>query len=74
MLKIYHSGTETLFRMKETAPMEGVLCITAERMGVEYNSLRLFLHGERIPADDTPQTLGLKDQDQLDLMLEQSAC
>lgn len=44
----------------------------AVRKGVQPNSLRFLLDGERINADDTPKMLELEDQDQIDCVLEQS--
>jgi small ubiquitin-related modifier len=44
----------------------------AVRKGVQPNSLRFLLDGERINEDDTPKMLELEDQDQIDCVLEQS--
>lgn len=44
----------------------------ASRKGVQVNSLRFLLDGERIRAEDTPDGLDLDDQDQIDCMLEQT--
>ena len=43
----------------------------ASRKGVEQQSLRFLLDGERIGDDQTPKTLELEDQDQIDCVLEQ---
>jgi len=44
----------------------------AQRKGVQSNSLRFLLDGERIQNDQTPKQLDLDDQDQIDCMLEQT--
>ena len=41
------------------------------RKGVQATSLRFLLDGERIAGDQTPKTLELEDQDQIDCLLEQ---
>eukprot|EP00549_Striatella_unipunctata_P017910 CAMPEP_0118687794 /NCGR_PEP_ID=MMETSP0800-20121206/8576_1 /TAXON_ID=210618 ORGANISM="Striatella unipunctata, Strain CCMP2910" /NCGR_SAMPLE_ID=MMETSP0800 /ASSEMBLY_ACC=CAM_ASM_000638 /LENGTH=56 /DNA_ID=CAMNT_0006585009 /DNA_START=173 /DNA_END=343 /DNA_ORIENTATION=- len=43
----------------------------AEKKGIQANSLRFLLDGERIKGDQTPKQLELEDQDQIDCMLEQ---
>ena len=44
----------------------------ASRKGVESTTLRFLVDGERVQPDDTPGSLDLDDQDQIDCMLEQS--
>ena len=44
----------------------------ASRRGVDVSSLRFLLDGERIDATETPKSLELDDQDQIDCMLEQT--
>ena len=51
--------------------MSKVFTAYATRKGVETNSLRFLLDGERIADDQTPKTLELEDQDQIDCVLEQ---
>jgi len=51
--------------------MEKVFQTYAQRKGVQFNSLRFLLDGERIQSDATPASLDLEDQDQIDCMLEQ---
>ena len=36
------------------------------------SSLRFLLDGERIGADETPKSLELEDQDQIDCVLQQT--
>ena len=52
--------------------MQKVFDTYATRNGVLASSLRFLLDGERIKPDDTPKTLELNDQDQVDVMLEQT--
>ncbi|KAL3797672.1 hypothetical protein HJC23_013504 [Cyclotella cryptica] len=66
------TGEETFFKIKKSTKMSKVFETYATRKGVQSASLRFLLDGERIPADATPKTLELDDQDQIDCMLEQS--
>mmetsp|Transcript_14006 Transcript_14006/g.20497 ORF Transcript_14006/g.20497 Transcript_14006/m.20497 type:complete len:93 (+) Transcript_14006:167-445(+) len=65
------TGEETFFKIKKTTKMSKVFETYAQRKGVAPNSLRFLLDGERIAADETPKTLELEDQDQIDCLLEQ---
>lgn len=51
--------------------MSKVFSTYAQRKGVEVNALRFLLDGERIKEDQTPKSLELEDNDQIDCMLEQ---
>ena len=52
--------------------MSKVFSNYAQRKGVQPDSLRFLLDGERITEGETPKTLELEDQDQIDCMLEQT--
>ncbi len=65
------TGEETFFKIKKTTKMSKVFSTYAQRKGVQVNSLRFLLDGERINDTDTPKTLELEDNDQVDCMLEQ---
>lgn len=65
------TGEETYFKIKKTTKMAKVFDTYAQRKGVQAQSLRFLLDGERIDGDATPKQLELDDQDQIDCMLEQ---
>ena len=65
------SGEETFFKIKKTTKMSKVFSTYAQRKGVDVTALRFLLDGERIKEDQTPKTLELEDNDQIDCMLEQ---
>jgi small ubiquitin-related modifier len=52
--------------------MSKVIASYASRKGIQLESLRFLLDGVRIKGDDTPESLDLEDQDQVDCMLEQT--
>ena len=64
-------GEETFFKVKNTTKMSKVFDAYAQRKGVQKSSLRFLLDGERINPADTPKSLELEDQDQIDCLLEQ---
>lgn len=65
------TGEETYFKVKKTTRMEKVFSTYATRKGVNVGALRFLLDGERVGGDQTPTSLELEDQDQIDCMLEQ---
>ena len=67
-------GEEEHFIVKPTTRMEVVFNVYSQRRGVNQNSFRFLLDGERINADSTPRSLDLEDDDQIDAMLEQGGC
>jgi len=52
--------------------MQKVFDTYAQRKGIQKESMRFLLDGERIAPDQTPKMLELDDQDQIDCMLEQT--
>ena len=66
------TGEETYFKVKPTTKMGKVFKAYAQRKGINISALRFLLDGRRIEQDDTPKTLELEDQDQIDCLLEQS--
>jgi len=65
------SGEETLFKVKRTTQMKKVFNAFAARKGVDSHLLRFMLDGSRIGENDTPKTLDLEEDDQIDCMYEQ---
>eukprot|EP00752_Nemacystus_decipiens_P011301 g10043.t1 len=65
------TGEETFFKVKKTTRMEKVFNTYATRKGVQVQALRFLLDGQRVNENDTPTSLELEDQDQIDCMLEQ---
>ena len=65
------AGEVIFFKVKFTTKMRKVFEAYAQRKGVQLNSLRFLLDGERITNEDTPKTLELEDNDQIDCLLEQ---
>ena len=43
----------------------------AQRQGVQVNSVRFLFDGERVQGHQTPENIGLEDQDSIDVVMEQ---
>ena len=61
-----------MFKIKKSTKMSKVFKAYAQRKGVEEQSLRFLLDGERIDSDNTPKMLELEDEDQIDCVLQQT--
>eukprot|EP00938_MAST-03A_sp_MAST-3A-sp1_P000769 g769.t1 len=66
------SSQEVFFKVKMDIAMGKVFKAYAKKTGVQVNELRFLLDGERVKADATPKSLELEDQDQIDVVLEQT--
>ena len=60
------------FRMKQTTQMEKLKKSYSERVGVPITSLRFLYDGRRINDDETPKALEVKDDDVIEVYLEQT--
>jgi len=63
-------GDEMFFKVKKETKMQKIMDAYAQRKGINANSLRFTLDGNRINATDTPKMLELENDDQIDVMLE----
>lgn len=64
------TGDEMFFKVKNTTRMQKIMESYSQRRGVGLDSLRFMIDGERVTPDDTPQSLDLEDNDQVDVMLD----
>ena len=64
------AGEELFFKVKPTTRMQKVFESYAQRRGVSLDALRFMVDGEKIHENDSPKTLELEDNDQIDVMLE----
>ena len=66
------TGKETFFKVKHTTKMAKVFAAYASRKGVHANALRFLLDGERLREEETPAMYNMEEQDQIDVLLEQT--
>ena len=68
---VAQDSSEIHFRVKMTASMLKIMKNYAERVGVPLSSLRFAVDGERIKDADTPASLGLENDDIIDVFQQQ---
>ncbi|GMI27573.1 hypothetical protein TeGR_g1229 [Tetraparma gracilis] len=66
------SGKEIHYSVKATTKMSKIMKNYVSAQGLDVSSVRFLFDGERVGADDTPTSLGMDDNDQLDVVLEQT--
>lgn len=71
-LLLEQNGEETYFKIKRSTKMQKVFETYANRKGINPDTIRFLLDGERIQPTDTPKMLEMEDQDQIDCRLEQN--
>ncbi|KAL7448441.1 hypothetical protein ACHAWC_000627, partial [Mediolabrus comicus] len=68
------NGEETMFKVKRAIKMQKVMDAYAGKKGVDVRDLRFMQHGLTVIGADTPETLDLEDNDQIDVFLGQRGC
>ena len=61
------SGEVTIFKVRSSVQMSKVFEVYASRKGVDESSLQFSLNGVNIQGSDTPLSLQLTDNDQIDV-------
>jgi small ubiquitin-related modifier len=69
-----HIGEELSFKIRYGTRMGKVFETYAQQKGVQAQTLRFLLYGERILDHQTPWMLELDDNDEIDCMPEQGGC
>ncbi|GFH50337.1 hypothetical protein CTEN210_06813 [Chaetoceros tenuissimus] len=64
---------EIVFKVQKTTKSSKIINAYAERRGIDPESVRLLYYGQRI-FGETMQEVGVEDQEQLDMILEQGGC
>lgn len=59
------------FKIKKKTRMKKVFGAFGDRKGIQFGSMRFLLDGERVDAEDTAESAGLEDGDQIDCVLQQ---
>ncbi|KAN0060071.1 SUMO protein smt3 [Thecaphora frezii] len=66
------NGNEVFFKVKKNTRLHKLKLAYADKMGKPVNSVRFIFDGQRIGDDDTAETLGMEDSDEIDAMIEQT--
>ena len=64
------NGNALHFKIKKSTKMTKVLDAYAKKQGVERTQLKFLFDGEKVKADDTPDSLGMSEDDILDAVVE----
>jgi small ubiquitin-related modifier len=66
-----NDGNEVFFKVKKHTKLSKLQRAYAERMGKPASSIRFLFDGTRIGEEDTAESLGMDDGDEIDAMVEQ---
>ncbi|RDL36112.1 uncharacterized protein BP5553_06724 [Venustampulla echinocandica] len=64
------TNTKVVFLINKKTGLSKLMNAYAQSQGVDPGTLRFFLDDVRIKEVDTPRTLGMEDNDQIDVYLE----
>lgn len=67
-----HQGGEVQFKIKKTSGLKKLMEAYCQRVGVRLGEVRFMVDGERVNETDTPEGLGLGDDDLIDVSVEQT--
>jgi len=65
------TGDEIFFKIKRSTKLVKLQGAYAGKVGKDIGSIRFLYDGNRINESDTPDTLGMEDNDTIDVMVEQ---
>ncbi|PWN31011.1 ubiquitin-like protein [Jaminaea rosea] len=64
-------GNEVFFKVKKHTKLAKLQKAYAERMGKPFTSIRFVFDGQRINDEDTADSMGMEDGDEIDALPEQ---
>lgn len=70
-IKVTDNTTEVFFRVKRQTPLRRVIDGFCRRTGKDPKSLRFLYEGDRIADNDTPESLGMEDEDEIQALTQQ---
>ncbi|KAF8510116.1 small ubiquitin-like modifier [Hysterangium stoloniferum] len=65
------TGEEVFFKIKRGTRLSKLQGAYAAKVGKDVSNIRFLYEGTRITDDDTPMTLGMEENDAIDVMVEQ---
>ena len=66
------AGTEVHFRVKTKTKFEKIISAYCQKKGMDSGSLKFLHDGVRIQKHQTPEDLGMEDNEVIDAMQEQT--
>jgi len=65
------TGEEVFFKIKANTKLSKLQSAYATKVGKDVNTIRFLYDGQRINDDATPSSLGMEDNETIDVMVEQ---
>eukprot|EP00168_Porphyra_purpurea_P006582 TRINITY_DN18097_c0_g1_i1.p1 TRINITY_DN18097_c0_g1~~TRINITY_DN18097_c0_g1_i1.p1 ORF type:complete len:108 (+),score=28.98 TRINITY_DN18097_c0_g1_i1:25-324(+) len=65
------NGSEVYFKIRRNTPLRKLMNAYCERQTLGRDTVRFLVDGERVQDEATPDTLGLEDNDVIDVVLHQ---
>ncbi|CAD7961521.1 unnamed protein product [Amoebophrya sp. A120] len=66
------TGGEVSFKIKKHSTLKKLMEAYCQRIGTRIGEVRFMVDGERVGENDTPDALGLHDDDLIDVAVEQT--
>ncbi|TNV75559.1 hypothetical protein FGO68_gene15588 [Halteria grandinella] len=60
------------FKVKKTTKLDKLMEAYCQRVGLPKRACRFLYDGEKIKGDETPEALGMEEDDQIDVFFEQT--
>ncbi|KAJ3041332.1 Small ubiquitin- modifier 1 [Rhizophlyctis rosea] len=70
-LKVKSQENEVYFKIKAKTQLKKLMATYCERQGKQPNQVRFLYDGVRLTETQTPEELGMEDDDVIDVMTEQ---
>jgi hypothetical protein len=71
---VREAGDVVVFKVKYTTPLRKIFEAYRNNRGIFHHKLRFVFDYCRVNGDDTPQSLGMKDNDHLYVYIDQDGC
>lgn len=69
---VAQDGGEVFFKVRQQTPFIKVFNAYYEKKGLNASTTRFLFDGQRINDGDTPESLGMQDDDVIDALLQQT--
>jgi small ubiquitin-related modifier len=64
-------GNAVFFKVKKSTQLKKLMDAYCTRVGADPKSIRFMFDGRRIEPQETPEDLGMEDDDEIDAMISQ---
>lgn len=73
LLKVVdQDSNEVYFKMKKRTPLRKMMDSYCKTKAISQSSVRFVYDGKRVQPDQSPEDLGMQDDDVIDVLLEQT--